>query len=191
MPHPLLRQGSLDQAAIRTLQELLNQHGNTLVVDGDFGVRTHEAVVRFQTANGLAADGVVTSVAWSALEGLGQSRPAAVTATQLKLRDAPRTGRVLRILTRGARVTVLAQHNAWYRVQSDTQQGYVHYASAGGAPPIVTVSRSSRKGRPVRCGGRTMKPWTILVWLASVGRTHVRIPAAAPAPAPPWRQRLK
>jgi hypothetical protein len=126
LSHPILRRGSPDSAAVRQLQELLNQQGNTLVVDGDFGDRTHAAVLRFQTARGVPADGVVTAAVWAALEGPPQGRPAVVTANKLNLRNEPGGPLVLRVLTRGEKVMVLAQVNAWYSVQAGALKGYVH-----------------------------------------------------------------
>ncbi|HEY0988185.1 MAG TPA: peptidoglycan-binding domain-containing protein [Kofleriaceae bacterium] len=55
------------------MQTRLNERGETVVVDGAFGPRTREAVVRFQHTNGLEADGVVGPLTWAALE----SAPAA------------------------------------------------------------------------------------------------------------------
>jgi peptidoglycan hydrolase-like protein with peptidoglycan-binding domain len=40
-------------------QYLLNAHGSTLTVDGDFGPATRGAVVAFPTSKGLTADGIV------------------------------------------------------------------------------------------------------------------------------------
>ena len=52
---------------VRKLQELLNEHGASLSVDGRFGDLTYGEVVKFQTDNGLTVDGVVGSQTWGAL----------------------------------------------------------------------------------------------------------------------------
>lgn len=54
----LLRQGDKGDK-VKTLQRLLNGKGASLGVDGDFGPATASAVKRFQSVNGLEADGVV------------------------------------------------------------------------------------------------------------------------------------
>lgn len=44
---------------VKALQSDLNALGATLVADGDFGMKTKNAVVKFQKENGLVPDGVV------------------------------------------------------------------------------------------------------------------------------------
>ena len=64
---PMLRTGSRGDA-VRKLQELLNAKGYTCgSVDGIFGSKTCAAVLAFQKANGLAADGIVGSLTWGKL----------------------------------------------------------------------------------------------------------------------------
>ena len=64
---PMLRAGSRGDA-VRKLQELLNAKGYTCgSVDGIFGSKTYAAVLAFQKANGLAADGIVGSLTWGKL----------------------------------------------------------------------------------------------------------------------------
>ena len=46
---------------------LANKFGFQIVADGIFGPATHNAVVAFQKAKGLAADGVVGKNTWAAL----------------------------------------------------------------------------------------------------------------------------
>lgn len=64
---PMLRTGSRGDA-VRKLQELLNAKGYTCgSVDGIFGSKTYAAVLAFQKANGLAADGIVGPLTWAKL----------------------------------------------------------------------------------------------------------------------------
>ena len=63
---PVKKRDDQDQA-IRTLQHLLNFHGASLEPDGVFGRETRADVLKFQTANGLAEDGVVGPETWAAL----------------------------------------------------------------------------------------------------------------------------
>ena len=54
--------------AVKTLQDKLNALGyNSGNVDGIFGSKTYAAVLAFQKANGLAADGIVGSLTWGKL----------------------------------------------------------------------------------------------------------------------------
>jgi peptidoglycan hydrolase-like protein with peptidoglycan-binding domain len=69
-PWPVLRQGqnnSWPKVTVRSLQYLLNARGAKLAVDGAFGQKTKAAVVAFQRAHHLTADGVVRAVTWRAL----------------------------------------------------------------------------------------------------------------------------
>ena len=68
---PLLKFGIQDRATAGTvayLQKKLNGYGAGLVVDGDFGNKTKQAVMDFQTRHGLTADGIVGPKTWGALE---------------------------------------------------------------------------------------------------------------------------
>lgn len=55
---PALKRGAVG-TQVKTLQNLLNSQGGHLLVDGEFGPVTEQAVRRFQLANGLQVDGVV------------------------------------------------------------------------------------------------------------------------------------
>jgi len=57
-PWPLTRQGD-NGHPVRTLQDLLREHGHNVAVDGIFGPQTDAAVRAFQQSGGLAVDGVV------------------------------------------------------------------------------------------------------------------------------------
>jgi peptidoglycan hydrolase-like protein with peptidoglycan-binding domain len=76
MGHPILRLfDGLDNTSpelredVRALQTLLNQDGASLTVDGILGRDTESAVRRFQNEHGLADDGIVGPLTWSALMG--------------------------------------------------------------------------------------------------------------------------
>jgi murein L,D-transpeptidase YcbB/YkuD len=69
-PWPVLRQGANSgwpRATIRSLQYLLVAHGAKLPIDGVFGHQTKLAVVAFQRARHLTANGVVGAATWRAL----------------------------------------------------------------------------------------------------------------------------
>ena len=64
---PVLRRGS-SGGHVKTLQILLNRYNKAaLAEDGVFGGRTDSAVKAYQTARGLAADGVVGVLTWTQL----------------------------------------------------------------------------------------------------------------------------
>jgi peptidoglycan hydrolase-like protein with peptidoglycan-binding domain len=73
---PTLRNGS-NGASVKRLQNLLRDKGYNIAADGDFGPATEEAVKKFQTAQGLQADGVVGPKTWSALRGTVSEPPSA------------------------------------------------------------------------------------------------------------------
>ncbi|MGZ0199485.1 GH25 family lysozyme [Streptomyces sp. RM1] len=63
---PVVSQGATGHSTT-TIQYLLNAHGSTLAVDGDFGPATRSAVLAFQSGKGLTADGIVGPDTWQAL----------------------------------------------------------------------------------------------------------------------------
>jgi peptidoglycan hydrolase-like protein with peptidoglycan-binding domain len=65
-PWPVVKSGS-NGHPIKTLQDLLRARGHGLVVDGAFGPQTEAAVKAFQASQGLAADGIVGPITWTAL----------------------------------------------------------------------------------------------------------------------------
>jgi peptidoglycan hydrolase-like protein with peptidoglycan-binding domain len=69
-PWPVLRQGANSawpKVTVRSLQYLLNARGAKLTVDGVFGSKTKAAVVAFQRAHHLTADGVTSAKTWGTL----------------------------------------------------------------------------------------------------------------------------
>ena len=63
-PNPLLRQGDRGDA-VKELQRAL-----AIAADGDFGPGTKQAVLAFQKAHGIHADGIVGKNTWAQLDGL-------------------------------------------------------------------------------------------------------------------------
>jgi len=69
-PWPVLRQGANSawpRVTVRSLQYLLNARGAKLTVDGVFGPKTKAALVAFQRAHRLTANGVTSAKTWSVL----------------------------------------------------------------------------------------------------------------------------
>jgi hypothetical protein len=64
---PTIRFGSKGPFVVDAQQKLLAKGFDPGPVDGDFGSRTRQAVVAFQAANGLLADGIVGNQTWAAL----------------------------------------------------------------------------------------------------------------------------
>ena len=78
---PTVYSGSRGES-VKTLQERLNAKGfNAGSVDGIFGKNTQAAVMAFQKANGLVADGIVGKLTWAKLYDTTAALPAASTAT--------------------------------------------------------------------------------------------------------------
>lgn len=75
---PMLRRGSRGSAVVE-LQQRLGRTGFPLQADGIFGIRTDAAVRSFQSAKGLAVDGIVGPKTWAAL--LGGGNPPVLTST--------------------------------------------------------------------------------------------------------------
>ena len=78
---PTVYSGSRGES-VKTLQERLNAKGyNAGSVDGIFGKNTRAAVIAFQKANGLAADGIVGKLTWAKLYDTTAALPSASTVT--------------------------------------------------------------------------------------------------------------
>ena len=83
MDHPVLRRGD-SGLAVKRLQSLLRAEGQTVNVDGLFGVATEAAVRAFQTATHLTVDGIVGPKTWAALEAaVGQQEESAEAGEML------------------------------------------------------------------------------------------------------------
>ncbi len=65
-PNEVLRKGSRGSNVI-ILQKKLNRFGGRLATDGDFGEKTHQAVLKFQRDHRLEDDGIVGRRTWRAL----------------------------------------------------------------------------------------------------------------------------
>lgn len=63
---PTLKRGSVGED-VKVLQTKLNKLGYNLLIDGDFGSRTEQAVRLFQTNAKIVVDGVVGQQTWKAL----------------------------------------------------------------------------------------------------------------------------
>ena len=76
---PVLRRGAYGRAVER-LQHALRQAGfNPGKVDSHFGPATEAALMAFQRAHGLLADGIAGPLTWARLDGEGPAKPLDVT----------------------------------------------------------------------------------------------------------------
>jgi hypothetical protein len=65
--HPVLRVGDTGED-VKILQMKLNKVGANLLVDGQFGPRTEQAVRTFQTVKNITSDGIVGPETWNLLK---------------------------------------------------------------------------------------------------------------------------
>ena len=77
---------------VKHLQELLNQNGYTLDVDGRFGPKTQGAVRDYQAKNNLEVDGIVGTNTWGALTNSTNSTNSAGGSTTQAGAAAPEIG---------------------------------------------------------------------------------------------------
>ena len=88
MAYNTVSYGSTDTESVKKLQELLNQNGATLDVDGKFGPQTQQAVKKYQQDNSLAVDGIVGANTWGALtkaqNAATESTPTTTTPEETK-----------------------------------------------------------------------------------------------------------
>ncbi len=78
---PVLKRG-VSELAVQVVQKMLAVHGfDPGAKDGIFGAKTERAVMAFQRAKGLEADGVVGPKTWSALSSPVVSRPFPMSAS--------------------------------------------------------------------------------------------------------------
>ena len=60
---------------VSSLQQMLNNYGYGLAVDGSYGPLTQAAVRDYQAKNGLSVDGIVGVNTWGALNSNCQAPP--------------------------------------------------------------------------------------------------------------------
>ena len=103
-PWPVLKQGPNSiwpKVTVLSLQYLLDARGAKLAVDGTFGQQTKAAVIKFQRAHHLTADGVVRAATWRALVVTvhkGSTGPAVrAVQDQANFRNLKGTGQTLKV----------------------------------------------------------------------------------------------
>jgi peptidoglycan hydrolase-like protein with peptidoglycan-binding domain len=66
---PLSLTNNSNTHAVRILQELLNDKGASIYVDGRFAIGTQRALSEFQTNNKLEPTGIADEATWAKLSG--------------------------------------------------------------------------------------------------------------------------
>jgi len=88
--YPTVQSGSVGDG-VTAAQFLLNAEGyGPIAVDGNFGSQTQDAVIAFQTAKVLAADGIVGAHTWTALLSAGYRPVLQLGSTGLDVRRLQR-----------------------------------------------------------------------------------------------------
>ncbi len=101
--NPVLHEGATGSAVVH-LQQRLNAFGARLATDGAFGPLTLAAVINFQRAHALDANGVVGSSTWAALNETPPAPTSKPAPTPAPTHSSPS---VLRLGDRGAAVLTL------------------------------------------------------------------------------------
>ncbi len=76
-------------AEVRRLQSLLRIAGYSVKVDGDFGQKTEDALVKFQTANGLRGDGRAKEADWQKLQEVAGKKSGATSRAEAGKNTVP------------------------------------------------------------------------------------------------------
>lgn len=128
---PILRVGSKGDA-VRSLQTKLKAIINpNLVIDGDFGNNTKNAVINFQKKYGLTPDGIYgpkSAAKMKEVYGSSNKAPAGykvkITASALNVRRGPGSSYgVVNVLRRGEVYTIVKEQNGWGQLKSG--QGWI------------------------------------------------------------------
>ena len=160
---PVLRQGASGSAVVE-LQQKLNAAGfNCGAADGRFGPMTESAVLAFQRARGLSADGVVGPQTWGALGSAAPSAP-----------SAPASGGhpTLSQGARGAAVTEMQNALAQAGFSPGAADGVF---GAGTRNAVVSFQRAHGLSADGVCGPQT--------W-GALGSSYTPKPSPTPGPAP-------
>jgi len=135
-----LKQGSTGYN-VRTIQTELRNRGffpRNVSSTGYYGSITKRAVMNFQRANGLRADGVAGPSTLRAMGygGVGGSNPVdqfysangvVRVNSRLNVRSGPGTEyRVLGTLPAGQSVSLVSEQNGWYQLETPEGQYWVH-----------------------------------------------------------------
>lgn len=128
-PSILIKKGMYG-TGVRWVQDMLNQNGYSLSVDGAFGNATYNAVVNFQKNNNLEVDGIVGSATKNALKN-GTTQIAVnaykYTSTRVNFRSGPNTTySSYGVLNTNTKVYVYSvTSNGWAYVKYNNTYGYI------------------------------------------------------------------
>lgn len=136
-------------ADVLYLQKCLKTLGYKVTADGSYGKKTAAVVKKFQKANGIKADGVVTSKTWKAIE----SKAASVNSSASKLKITQQPKSVTVNCSDSAKFTVKASGKnlsyQWYYKKAD-ESSWKKWTGHNTASTSA-VSNSSWNGMQVRC----------------------------------------
>lgn len=131
--YPVIQQGSSGTYVLK-LQQFLNKLGYDLVEDSDFGPKTKQAVIEFQTKYSLEVDGIVGNQTWTKLSQLIKPEyPKTMTIKKSPgyIRNGTdKTYTILLTLGKGDKLTALEKvknsaGQTWYKVSYQGTTGFM------------------------------------------------------------------
>ncbi|WP_017316307.1 peptidoglycan-binding domain-containing protein [Mastigocladopsis repens] len=139
----ILKEGSKGAEVIKLQEALKKLNFYSGAADGIFGSQTKAAVIKFQQAQGLVADGIVGSTTWSKLNELLNKQPA---TRWRRMTQAEETDEIKELINSRLGVAALNQVALENFVRFDCTRSFYINEEFGGFQTLMRVKCSTPSG---------------------------------------------